>query len=135
MSIRVRVVDEPTPRPEVEGVEVSTTGGELAASDPREVPWGVLFDQAIAAGATVAFARSSGEWPVVSFADRETVREQVKRLRRRRGRSLAPEHLDKVREVAEANPKRPAAAVAEQWDVPKTTAEYWVKRARETQED
>lgn len=132
VAVRVRVVDRhDIPHAEVEGVEVGTTGRELTPTDPREVPWGQLFDEAVAAGAGFGVVREGEDGPLVAFADPATVDEAVRRLRRRRGRALTSEHLDKVREVAEANPSRPATAVAEAWGVGRTTASYWVKRANE----
>jgi hypothetical protein len=135
-AIRVRVVERyGTPHAEVEGVEVGTTGRELTPTDPRDVPWGALFDEAVAAGAAFGIVREGEDGPLVAFADPQTVDEAVRRLRRRRGRALTREHLDSVREVAEANPSRPAMAVAQAWGVGRTTASYWIKRASEEDED
>jgi hypothetical protein len=86
-----------------------------------------LFDEALAGAA---------RWPQLDRSPEanERVELAVRRLRRRRGRRLSPELLAEVIEVVDENPLRPAAAVAEQWDVGLTTAAYWVKRAREEDE-
>ena len=139
VTITVRVVEgRGAPHAQVETVEVARTNGKgLTPTDPRDVPYGALFDEAVAAGARFGMVTEQPDGPTVVFADPARVAEAVRRLRRRRGRTLTAEHLEAVREVAEAYPRRPVAAVAEAWGVGHTTAAYWVKRARETssQED
>jgi hypothetical protein len=132
LHVRVNTGGRGQPVAEVERVEVARVGGrELYPSDPQGLPWGELFDQAVAAGAAFGVARQTGgEWLV--FADPAAVEQAARRLRRRAGRRLTPEHLALVLEVAAANPKRPEAAVAEAWGVQRTTAQYWLRRARET---
>jgi hypothetical protein len=147
VTVHVRVVTGARGQPDAEitGVEIARSGDRaVSPADPSGLPWGTLFDMAVAAGASFGLARAEtpdGSWPpaepsaFVAFADPEAVERAARRLRRRSGRRLTPEHLALVREVAGANPTRPEAAVAETWGVARTTAQYWLARARARTED
>lgn len=134
LHVRVEVPDRRRPEAKVVRVSVDAEHGALTPTDPQQVPWGALYDEAVALGvARLAFVGdvpvnpewlSDGQVP----ADVETI---ARRLQRRRGRRLSPAHLVEVAEVARANPKRRVPAVAETWGVATTTAEYWVKKADE----
>jgi hypothetical protein len=142
LVVDVEVIDsgDEGPRAEVVGTSMSSDRG-LTASDPQQVPWGAIFDEAVAIGvARLAFDEegrpANPEWAQswnVGAANEATVTAIARRLRRRRGRSLSPEHLADVLKVARANPNRPAMAVAETWGENRTTAAYWIKRANETE--
>lgn len=139
LVVDVEVIDsgDEGPRAEVVGACMSSDRG-LTASDPQQVPWGAVFDEAVAFGvARLAFDEegrpSNPEWAKLQGgrADSETVAGIARRLRRRRGRALTADHLKEVLEVARANPNRPVMAVAEAWGEKRTTAAYWVKKAQE----
>lgn len=138
LRVHVRIVGSDGGQPDAELTRVEmgrADGRSLRLSDPQRVPWGALFDEAVAAGARFGFARTEPDGAYVAFADPGEVEQAVRRLRRREGRRLTAQHLALVREVADANPHRPEAAVVEAWGVKRTTAAYWLRRAREQAEE